>query len=222
MALIKCPECGKEISDTVKKCPNCGYKNKKKLNRKKIVIICIISLVLLIGGCVSIITIKNNNTKQQEQQEKLVQEYDSLIVKTGAEIYVNGVLAQYYSSGIASAWYDCIENRYCSNFSNSIKVYMTQNEKALTSLKDNTTEIEKSMQKLKSVPSNDYQDAYEKIVEFYGYYSKLVNCATNPSGNYTTYISNYNNYSSDFKSAYNQLIVLIPEIKDYKEPTNEQ
>ena len=208
MALIKCPECGKEISDTVKKCPNC--------------IICIISLVLLIGGCVSIITIKNNNTKQQEQQEKLVQEYDNLIVKTGAEIYVNGVLAQYYSSGIASAWYDCIENRYCSNFSNSIKVYMAQNEKALTSLKDNKTEIEKSMQKLKSVPSNDYQDAYEKIVEFYGYYSKLVNCATNPSGNYTTYISNYNNYSSDFKSAYNQLIVLIPEIKDYKEPTNEQ
>ena len=145
-----------------------------------------------------------------------------MIVKTGAEIYVNGVLVQYYSSGIASAWYDCIENRYCSNFSNSIKVYMAQNEKALTSLKDNKTEIEKSMQKLKSVPSNDYQDAYEKIVEFYGYYSKLVNCATNPSGNYTTYISNYNNYSSDFKSAYNQLIVLIPEIKDYKEPTNEQ
>lgn len=25
MALIKCPECKKEISDTVKKCPNCGF-----------------------------------------------------------------------------------------------------------------------------------------------------------------------------------------------------
>ena len=25
MALIKCPECGKEISDTAKSCPNCGY-----------------------------------------------------------------------------------------------------------------------------------------------------------------------------------------------------
>lgn len=25
MALIKCPECGKEISDTAKQCPNCGY-----------------------------------------------------------------------------------------------------------------------------------------------------------------------------------------------------
>lgn len=218
MALVKCPECGKEISDTIKKCPNCGYKNKKKLNKKKFVIICIISLVLLIGGCLSIITIKNNNTKQQE---KLVQEYDSLIVETGAKIYVNGVLAQYYSGGIADAWYDCIKSKYCSDFNTSIKNYMSQNEKGLTTLKDNKTEIENNMQKLKSVPTNDYQDAYEKIVEFYGYYSKLVDCATNPSGNYTTYISNYNNYSSDFKSAYNQLIVLIPEIKDYKETTNE-
>lgn len=25
MALIKCPECGKEISDVAVKCPNCGY-----------------------------------------------------------------------------------------------------------------------------------------------------------------------------------------------------
>lgn len=25
MALIKCPECGKEVSDSAKVCPNCGY-----------------------------------------------------------------------------------------------------------------------------------------------------------------------------------------------------
>jgi len=30
MALIKCPECGKEISDTAKQCPNCGYSFKKQ------------------------------------------------------------------------------------------------------------------------------------------------------------------------------------------------
>ena len=30
MALIKCKECGKEISDTAKVCPNCGYKNDDK------------------------------------------------------------------------------------------------------------------------------------------------------------------------------------------------
>lgn len=25
MALINCPECGKEISDTAQRCVNCGY-----------------------------------------------------------------------------------------------------------------------------------------------------------------------------------------------------
>jgi ribosomal protein L37E len=25
MALIKCPECGKEVSDTAKTCTNCGF-----------------------------------------------------------------------------------------------------------------------------------------------------------------------------------------------------
>lgn len=25
MALIKCPECGKEISDKAASCPNCGF-----------------------------------------------------------------------------------------------------------------------------------------------------------------------------------------------------
>ncbi len=34
MALVKCPECQKEISDTVKKCPHCGFKQNKSENKK--------------------------------------------------------------------------------------------------------------------------------------------------------------------------------------------
>ena len=30
MALIKCKECAKEISDTAKQCPHCGFKKKKQ------------------------------------------------------------------------------------------------------------------------------------------------------------------------------------------------
>ena len=35
MALIKCPECGKEISSETKNCPNCGCPIKKDDNKKK-------------------------------------------------------------------------------------------------------------------------------------------------------------------------------------------
>lgn len=30
MALIRCPECGKEITNTVKRCLHCGFKLSKK------------------------------------------------------------------------------------------------------------------------------------------------------------------------------------------------
>jgi len=62
MALIACPECGKEISDTASSCPNCGapiaQKNEtkstittRKLNLQKLfaVLVIIISLIALIA-----------------------------------------------------------------------------------------------------------------------------------------------------------------------------
>ena len=48
MALIKCPECGREITDTISTCPNCGYVLKKKKSIAPIVIILV--LVLTVGG----------------------------------------------------------------------------------------------------------------------------------------------------------------------------
>lgn len=35
MAIIQCPECGKEVSDTAKACPNCGYPIKQKIKQKQ-------------------------------------------------------------------------------------------------------------------------------------------------------------------------------------------
>ncbi len=34
MALITCPECGKEVSDQAEACPNCGYPIAKKYEKK--------------------------------------------------------------------------------------------------------------------------------------------------------------------------------------------
>lgn len=53
MALINCPECNKEVSDTAENCPNCGYtlnpkRNAKKVIEKKAGVFQIISLVTLV------------------------------------------------------------------------------------------------------------------------------------------------------------------------------
>lgn len=49
MALFNCPECGKEISDEAKSCPNCGYSLKNKSHSKKTKHKWLIILVLLIA-----------------------------------------------------------------------------------------------------------------------------------------------------------------------------
>lgn len=61
MALINCKECGKEISSTVKKCPYCGFKMKKKMNRKKkiVLIISIIIIIIILMGVTIGIFINN-------------------------------------------------------------------------------------------------------------------------------------------------------------------
>ena len=56
MALINCPECNKEISNSAKTCPNCGYKFKNniwmKIWCKRLTIIGVISVICsLIYSC---------------------------------------------------------------------------------------------------------------------------------------------------------------------------
>lgn len=57
MALIKCNKCGKDISDSVKKCPHCGFDLKDKENKKKkiTIIISVLIAVLLIPILIIII-----------------------------------------------------------------------------------------------------------------------------------------------------------------------
>ena len=56
MALVKCRECGKEISNNASSCPYCGYKNRK--NNLKLIIIALIILVVILLFGISILYIK--------------------------------------------------------------------------------------------------------------------------------------------------------------------
>lgn len=51
MSLICCRECGKEISNKVKKCPHCGLKLKKELNKKRKIVL---SITVAIFVCICI------------------------------------------------------------------------------------------------------------------------------------------------------------------------
>lgn len=86
MALIKCPECSREISDKVKSCPHCGFpldsseENTQKVElssvklkidkkRKKQIIIAAVSIILIFLVGISI-----NNSLEAKEQERIQQE----------------------------------------------------------------------------------------------------------------------------------------------------
>lgn len=71
MALINCPECGKEISDTNRKCPFCGYTLKKDPNRKAIIIV-IIALVVCLAAAVAVYSLVIRPNQLLQQAENLI------------------------------------------------------------------------------------------------------------------------------------------------------
>lgn len=66
MALINCPECGKEISDTAKKCIHCGYALTKSTKKKKKLIIGGILIVAIAIIITLVLTLVWNNNKVTE------------------------------------------------------------------------------------------------------------------------------------------------------------
>lgn len=75
MALIKCPECGREISDKAKKCIHCGYKLNRKKQIKKIIGI-VGAVAIFFGGFAtgygirSIVSVPATTAEKVEDNDK--------------------------------------------------------------------------------------------------------------------------------------------------------
>lgn len=120
MALIKCPECGKEISDQANICPHCGYeiiaqneymkKENKEIpiykNRKYIsILMCVIGCIFLIGA---ITRITNDDYKFYKQHyQDCMDGYND--TKAIADSYWGGYFESSYNS-IATSYKDMADD----------------------------------------------------------------------------------------------------------------
>lgn len=65
MALIKCPECGKEISDSAMVCPNCGHKNTTRKSNPKALLIVLVGFFLVITTILFVTITQINKSNKQ-------------------------------------------------------------------------------------------------------------------------------------------------------------
>lgn len=91
MAIIKCPECGQQMSDNTKTCPHCGYNIKKHFtkhdnaNSNKFVYIAIIVALCIIGW----IAWRAYTTKTEQEAREAAQEWLDNYNKREVEHYLN-------------------------------------------------------------------------------------------------------------------------------------
>ncbi len=106
MALINCPECGHEVSDTAATCPHCGCsisqqqtaevtKKKKSINKKKLIIIIssiVAALIIVAVGAFLLKQHSDNVEKQRIQKESQKKKQKEESYKNSMDIACYGML----------------------------------------------------------------------------------------------------------------------------------
>lgn len=150
MALIKCKECGNEVSNKAKKCPNCGMPIRKNGFLKGLGIGIIV--LIFLGILTSIFAGTSNNRKNiisSQTFKNILEKNDYIVVQSNAEkigaleYYVadNGCIAFNYISFYNEE--DC--KKYYDTFKNTYQEIINKNEQSL----DMTTENGQNYDKFK-------------------------------------------------------------------------
>lgn len=234
MAMIKCPECGQEISDKAKKCVHCGVRVKKR-NTKKFIIIFLIIFVLLITG------VGGGLIAYKSHQEKITAEYKTCINETVKLITDSSTDLEQTGTFIHEVWNNAIEqvlndatdkytlknqkpqkgasfeeawawlggdnfNDYNTALQNlfSDEMFVEQIDK----IKNQKKKIETNMQKLKDVPKGQ-EEEYETIKEYYNVYISFVTHITDVNGSLQSWTNTYNETDSNLKSSYEKVKTYI-------------
>ena len=117
MALIKCTECGKEISSKAKICPHCGAKNKKRTSPSA-------WIILILALIFAFIYFSNTGTDNRKSSSILQndQQQIELLNKLIGEGYLR-IEAQYNKAYISLDIWNKIDANVKENLSRSLAIY---------------------------------------------------------------------------------------------------
>lgn len=240
MALIKCPECNKEISDKVTACPHCGYplsetnseklveeygeaKQKNKTNKKKsikvLVIICVVVVLIGIGiGTYFAVTAKERNYNKAIELYNSGNYSDSLIVFKEISDYEDS------EDYIEKCNYELsVNGQFLRALATGLEKRWDLNYKDEADGKNTTTEqfrefLNAEYDQLKPFSNQEFED--KELGEMAKKYIKLLSKALSIVKYYG---SNNNTFWSEYNPIYDERCILIKKISDnYIIPVKEE
>lgn len=182
-------------------------------NRKALAaaVLAVILIALLVAGAVA----KGKYNDCVDQYENLM-----TVMLSGAadsESVCNDVRKVWYSAiyyDRASEWDSDLSKYYSKDFNTSLEYYFADSSTVLAvdQIEANQARVASLMADVKS-PEQDFEPAYETLLDLYSSYQKLTRLAVSPSGNFSTYSSNFSQADDEFLGLYEKLEMQIPAKK---------
>lgn len=222
MSLVTCPECGKEVSETSKKCIHCGYKFKKNggSGKKKAIIISIIAIILVAVGLSVFFVMKSKRDKElaEQREKKYIQQMEYF----RDDVINGGVDAEKLCNLVSGVWYDAINEDIESDtmkyayddkkhkfydFETALSNLFESDEysKLVNDLKNNKSKVDEMIAELKEYPNENYKEYFDCCYDFYNEYTLFYDFAVNTTGSYNDYSEKYKSTKDNFLEKFNEL-----------------
>lgn len=220
MAIIKCPDCGKEISSNAEKCIHCGCPivkvdtamkdintKKKKSPLFKILIIGLVVLVAIFGfkAFQSIMYQQNLNTIC----------YEIIQSAANTETCCNQIHDVWYNtifevSDESTDKYTMKNGKFNADFNDSLSA-LYDDENFINDVSDIKYEQEHILDLMKKLnnPPAKYKESYKYLKELYEEYTKFSNMAIDPSGNLYSYTEEYNESDETLVNKFEKMKIYI-------------
>lgn len=231
MSLIKCPECGNEISDTSDICINCGYVLRKsslstipfqKTKKFKIILSLVLLLVLSLIIFISTLVYKKISAEKREKMYLTqVSEYLNNIELFKDECFNGAEKCENLCNLTKKVWGNCIfedkdkeTDKYTMSSSGdfyedfNLALSSLSSDSSVISYKNKIEQHSRNVKtlflKLKEYPS-DFEEYYKECSDLYSLFNNFINFSIEPSGSYRDYCSYFSDYDNNFITKYNSV-----------------
>ncbi len=231
MALITCPECGKEVSDRAASCPHCGCPLETAsagavpaASKKKLALF-VCAAVVAVAAVVAI-TLSIKRSAQEAAAVAAHDEYIDTLVSARFLMLSGAADAEELYNLIHDVWYNTIYEKRDSDtyqythtggkvnedFNTSLsKLFAADSTKsAISSIEENQNDVADLMKLLQN-PTEEFSICYDTVSNLYTAYQSMTDLAISPSGSLTTFTSDFNDCDNQFMALYKKLETQIPD-----------